>query len=260
MLTCKHCEGKLLQTMTSAPTPKELWRICKNIKEYKANGCLISGGCMFDGSIPFQKFLSTIHKVKKELDLKITMHTGIINEDHVSDLVDTGIDAISLDIIGSDETIKDIYRLKANTENFERSLKALNDSGIKISPHILIGLHYGKLKGEFNAVDMVSRYNISSVIFIIFTPFKGTQMEHIQPPHPLEIKKVFSYAKEKMPTTFQTLGCIRPLHQHRIETDMIAIKTGINGLVYPTSQAIKFAQTHNYHIETRYTCCALSYM
>ena len=40
-------------------------------------------------------------------------------------------------------------------EDYDRSLRALNDSGIPFVPHVLVGLHYGKLRGEFQALKMI---------------------------------------------------------------------------------------------------------
>ena len=50
-LKCKHCGGKVLNTMIPAHTPEELINVCVSLKEKGALGCLISGGCLPDGSI-----------------------------------------------------------------------------------------------------------------------------------------------------------------------------------------------------------------
>ena len=74
-LNCRHCNKKLLNTMLPVHSPKELFELCKKLKEKGASGCLISGGCLPDGSVPIDEFIDAITKVKKELELIIVVHT-----------------------------------------------------------------------------------------------------------------------------------------------------------------------------------------
>ena len=63
-LKCKHCDGKVLNTMFPALTPKELFDLCVKLKNRGAIGCLISGGCLPDGSVPLKRFVDAIAKIK----------------------------------------------------------------------------------------------------------------------------------------------------------------------------------------------------
>ena len=49
-LNCKHCGGKVLETMHPALSPEELFDLCSRLKRVGAVGCLVSGGCLPDGS------------------------------------------------------------------------------------------------------------------------------------------------------------------------------------------------------------------
>ncbi len=244
--------------MISADTPSRLIEAGRRIKSQGAQGCLISGGCLPDGTVPFRKFLPAIRTLKEELNLRIVLHTGIIDAQIAADLIESNVDVVSMDVIGSNETIKEIYRLEIGVEEYENSLRLLTSAGIRVTPHILIGLHYGKLKGEFNAVDMVSKYELSSLIFIVFTPFKKTVMENVKPPPPMEVAKVLCYARTRLPSTFQSLGCVRPLRSHRIETDLLAIRSGINGIAFPTKEALAFAKENNLKTAIYPSCCSLA--
>ena len=72
-LKCKHCNGKVLDTMFPALTPKALFDLCAKLKDNRAVGCLISGGCLPDGSVPIGEFVDAIAKIKKELGLTVVM-------------------------------------------------------------------------------------------------------------------------------------------------------------------------------------------
>ncbi len=255
-LKCKHCNGKLLNSMYPALTPKELIDICKYLKNKGAKGFLISGGCMQNGMVPLDKFIDSIALIKKELGLTIVVHSGLINKNIAEKLSKAGIDAVLIDIIGSNETIKEIYNLNAKIEDFEKSLKILKDENIRFVPHILVGLHYGKIKGELKALEIISKYSPSALIIIVFTPIPGTKMENILPPKPKEVTKIIITSRIIMQNIPIVLGCMRPKGEHRIETDILAIKAGINAIAFPTKEAIEYAKELKYNISFSNLCCS----
>ena len=105
-LKCKHCGGLVLNTMYAAVTPEELFRTCAELKGRDAKGCLISGGCMTDGSVPLEHFIPTMAEIKKRFGLTLFVHTGIIDFPTASALKKAGVDAALIDVIGSDKTIR----------------------------------------------------------------------------------------------------------------------------------------------------------
>lgn len=258
-LRCKHCGGKVLNTMHSATTPEKLFDLCKQLKQRGALGCLISGGCLPNGSVPLKDFMNTIEEIKQELDLTVIVHTGIIDFEVAKNFRNAGIDAALIDIIGSDETIREIYRLNTTVKAYERSLEALDKAGIPYVPHVIVGLHYGRLKGEFYALKMISKYHPSALVVIAFMPIRGTEMENVAPPNPIDIAKVVATARLMFPKTPLALGCMRPKGKHRIKTDILAIKAGANAIAFPTTEAIKFIKKLGYEITFSSLCCSQVY-
>ena len=259
-LKCKHCGGKVLETMYPAITPQKMFDLCKDLKKKGALGCLISGGCLPDGSVPLDKFVDTFRKVKSKLGLTIFVHTGIINFSTARKLKDAEVDAALIDVIGSNETIKEIYNLDVTVEDYENSLKALSKAKIAFVPHVIVGLHYGKLKGELQALKIVSKYNPSAVVVIAFMPIHGTAMAKIKPSKPSDIARVLTIAKFMLPKTPLVLGCMRPKGAHRIETDILAIKAGVDAIAFPSEEAIKFAENQGYRTSFSSFCCAQIYV
>jgi len=258
-LKCKHCSGKVLDTMHSATSPDRLFKLCAQLQREGALGCLISGGCLADGSVPLKDFIGTIGKVKHELGLHVVVHTGVINRDTAEEMKKAGIDAALIDIIGSDETIKEIYKLDVTVEAYEKSLKALSKAGVIFVPHVIVGLHYGKLKGELHALRMISRYQPSALVIIAFMPIRGTEMEDVKPPKPIDIAKVLAAARMMFPRTPLVLGCMRPKGKHRARTDILAIKAGVNGIAFPTEKAIELAEKLGYTTSfSPFCCCQIS--
>ena len=258
-LKCKHCYGKVLRTMYPATTPEKLLELCGKLKAEGAIGCLISGGCLPDGSLPLDRFVDAIATIKRKFGLTVAVHTGIINFETAKRLKEAGVDSALLDIIGSDETIKEIYNLNVSTKEFDDSLKALHDAGLAVVPHVLVGLHYGKLKGELNALRMISKYSPSALIIIAFMPIRGTPMENVKPPSPLDIAKIIVIARLMFPSVPLALGCMRPKGKHRIETDILAIRAGVNAIAFPTEEAIMEAERLGYQFCFSSLCCSQVY-
>lgn len=255
-LRCKHCEGIVLNTMSPACSPKELVDLCADLKSKGSVGCLISGGCSRKGSVPLDGFIDAIAEVKRNLGLTIIVHTGVINEVTARRLKMAGIDAALIDVVGSNETIREIFDLDVDVGDYENSLRVLRDAGIPTVPHVLVGLHYGRLEGEARAIEMISRYNPSAVIIIVFMPIPGTAMEHVTPPSPQSVARVIANARISMPSVPMALGCMRPKGRHRTETDILAIKAGVNAIAFPAEEAVKFAKSLGCDVSFSSLCCS----
>ncbi|MGQ9529883.1 MAG: radical SAM protein [Candidatus Bathycorpusculaceae bacterium] len=259
-LKCKHCGGKVLETMHPATTPKELYELCFKFKKDGALGCLISGGCLPNGSVPLKNFVDAIGRIKRDLGLTIFVHTGIIDFSMAKRLKDAGVDAALIDIIGSDETINEIYNLHVTTKDYENSLKALDEADIAFIPHVIVGLHYGKLKGELHSLEIISKYKPSALVVIAFMPIHGTEMEKIEPPKPIDIARVITASRLMFPETPIALGCMRPKGRHRIETDVLAVKAGVDAIAFPTEEAVTFAESRGNKIFFSSFCCSKIYV
>jgi len=255
-LKCKHCGGKVLDTMLSAPTPERLVEVCTNLKRKGAIGCLISGGCLPNGSVPLHRFVDAVAKIKHELGMTVVAHTGITDFSMAKRLKEAGVDAALIDVIGSDETIREIYQLNVRVEDYDKSLRALHEAKVPTVPHVLVGLHYGKLKGELHALEMISKYKPSAVIIIALMPIHGTPMESVNPPSPEDVAKVLATARLIMPETPLVLGCMRPKGEHKIKTDVLAIKSGVHAIAFPTNEAIQLAEAMGLETAFSSLCCS----
>jgi len=217
---------------------------------------LISGGCLPDGSVPLGKFVDAIAEVKQKLGLTVVVHTGVIDFDVASRLKEAGVNAALIDIIGSDETIKEIYQLNVTVDDYDKSLFALHKSGIPLVPHVLVGLHYGRLKGEFQALQMISKYSPSAVIVIALMPLRGTSMQDVEPPTPEDIVRVLVASRFMLPKTPLVLGCMRPKGKHRAETDKLAVKAGVNAIAFPSNEAIRLVESMDLEASFSSLCCS----
>lgn len=256
-LKCDHCGGRILKTMIPARTPDKLIEICADLKERGATGCLISGGCLPNGSVPVLRFIDAICEIKKRFGLIIVVHTGLIDFEVAKKLKEAGVDAVSIDIVGSEETIKRVYHLNASVDGYAKTLEALKKAELPFTPHVLIGLHYGSVRGEIEALKIISKYDPSALILIVFFPIKGTKMENINPPPYEAVIDILVKARFLMNNIPIALGCARPKGNYRSIVDLLFVEAGVNAIAFPSIEAIERAKKLGLKIVFSPTCCSL---
>jgi uncharacterized radical SAM superfamily protein len=169
------------------------------------------------------------------------------------------VDAALIDVIGSDETVREICHVKATVQEYENSLVALEESHLPFVPHIITGLHYGQLQGERAALNLIVRHMPSAVVIIAFMPIQGSEMGNTQPPRPEDIAKVIMAARVSLPNTPIVLGCMRPKGKERVDLDILALKAGVDAIAFPTREAIEYARQWGNEIAFSPFCCARIY-
>ena len=257
---CKHCGGKLLGTMHPAETPEALFALSLKLKQDGASGCLISGGCLPDGSVPLKQFIPVLGRIKRELGLTLIVHTGIVDAATAEALKDAGVDAALIDIVGSNETIKEVSNLNVRVEDYANSLKALHEARLNFVPHVIVGLHNGNLRGEFNALKLIAGYEPSALVVIAFMPIHGTEMASVKPPQPIDVARVAATARLMFPETPIALGCMRPKGEHRVEADVLCLKAGVDAIAFPSEEAVAYAESRGYEFSFAPCCCSQVYL
>ncbi|MFY9921431.1 MAG: radical SAM protein, partial [Mycobacterium sp.] len=163
------------------------------------------------------------------------------------------------DIIGADETIRDVYHLDLTTADFARSLRVLAEHGLRIIPHIVLGLHYGRFLGEHRALEMVTAHPVSTLILVVLVPLVGTPMAHLPPPPTEDVTAFFATARAAAPSIPVNLGCARPMGQIKIDLDQAAVDLGLNGIAYPADGIIGYAESRGITARRYEYCCSLTW-
>lgn len=255
-LQCDHCKAKILDPMIAPDQEQGLFNLCKKLADSGTEGVLISGGSRKDGGVPVLKYVDDIARIKQELGLRVLVHTGLVSENTARELKQAGVDGVMIDIIGANETIRDVYHLDATTQDFDRSLEWLVKYEHSVRPHIILGLHYGKILGEYHALEIIKKYPVHALILVILTPLVGTPMYGIAPPEVSELEEFFQEARVQMPDTLIMLGCARPLGEHKLAIDRAAVDCGLNGIAYPADGIIRYSQSRGLQPKFFENACA----
>ncbi len=257
-LECLHCNKKYLQHMKPATTPEALLALCRRLDARGAVGCLISGGCNDAGSVPLGPFLDTIAKIKKETRLVLNLHTGFLTPEVAARLGEIGVDVVSFDVNGSVDTMREIYRLNRDVESYRESLDLLTKSHVNFVPHVCIGLHYGHLKGEIDALELIARYAPETIVFIVLIPPTTSPSKNLfTMPNPEDIGKVFCISRAAFPRTELFLGCMRPGGKVKAAIEQCAIEAGAGSVVIPTRETQDWLAAQNIPTKRYNSCCAI---
>jgi len=258
-LQCDHCKTKVLEGMITVDKSRDLFATAKRLKEQGTDGMLVSGGSQRHGGVPLLSHIDSIRRVREELGMRVVVHSGVVSTKLADGLVSAGVDGVMLDIIGARETIERVYHLHLTPDDFERSLALLADRGLRIIPHIVLGLHYGQFLGEWNALEMIARYPVSTLILVVLTPLVGTPMAHLPPPPPADVSDFFATARARMSDTRVNLGCGRPMGEMKVALDRAAINHGLNGIAYPAEGMVAYARERGLEPAFHEYCCSLTW-
>lgn len=257
-LNCEHCKMGVLRGMADLTAfSGSLFELCATLAEGGARGVLISGGSDARGRVPLLKHMPDLIRIRRELGLAVRVHPGLPDEETCAGLAGADIDGAMVDIIGHQDTIREVYHLDATPEDYEDVLERLQRHGIPLIPHIILGLHFGRMLGEWQALEMIARHPPKLLVLVILMPLSGTPMAVVAPPSLDEIGHFFETARQAMPATPLMLGCARPLGLMKKEIDRLAVDAGMNGIAYPAEGIVAYARQRGLEPTFINACCGV---
>ena len=257
-LNCDHCQKKILEPMIPATNPVMLDEKARHLIETQGlNGFLLSGGSNKKNEISYGRYMPVVEKLKRDYpELKIAIHSALLDERRAKEMESAGVDTVMMDVIGAQETIKEVYKLDRPVDAFEATLAALCSTSMEVTPHIVIGLHYGRILGEANALDIVSRYDVTALVLVVIMPFYARPGTFVTP-ETSDVGRIFLEARERLPDKQVLLGCARPPGMHKRVTDAYAIMAGLDGIAFPADGAVSVAHTIGRPFEQAHSCCSI---
>ena len=251
-LRCKYCMGRYLRGMVSTPSPKMLYDTVKRLYRNGARGVLISGGFDLEGRLPIKPFLQVIRDLKRDLDIVISVHCGLVDREAAGELRRAGIDVVDYEFMVDPLVIGEVAGLKSRgPSDFIESLRCLIEEGPPyVSPHIPIGLRYGKLGGEWEAIETLREFDPYLVVFLVFVPTEGTPMGKLPPPKETEIIAVLDYARSRFREV--AMGCMRPPKLKSTLDPELVERELVDRIAVPHKSVIE-----KYRLEVIHACCSM---
>ncbi|MEA4901587.1 radical SAM protein [Desulfitobacterium sp.] len=255
-LDCAHCRKKLLATMLNCSTPSDLLATVKHLRVSGCKGVLLSGGANKEGAVPVAPFFEAIKEITS-WGVKVIVHTGLAEESTIDGLKEAGVEQVLFDVIGDQETIKEVYHLDKEPQDYLRVLELCQKYRLPVAPHIVIGLNYGQLAGEIEALKMISLVQPKYVVIVILTPMAGTPMAKVVPPSVEDCGRLIALARLTNPSAYLSLGCARPAGYQRPLLEQYALNAGVNAIAYPSPDTIGLAREMKLEAEFTSQCCTL---
>lgn len=253
---CEHCDARLLQSMIAAPTPAKFCQVIDQLLNKGCRGILVSGGANQQGEVPLLPFVDAIAYAGQQ-GLQIIVHSGLINRETASLLKAAAVEQVLMDIIGDPDTIRQVYHLDRRPENYLQAMLYCREAGLNIAPHVVIGLHYGQIRGERQALQMIKQAAPETLVLVVLTPACDTAMAAVSPPSISEVGEIIAEARELLPRTPITLGCARPAGAYKRLVEIEAVVCGVNGIAYPDEDTIAYAQDMGLEAVFSEVCCSL---
>ena len=257
-LMCDHCQARILEPMIPATNPEMLDQKVRDlIMLQNLQGFLLSGGSNRHNEIKYERFYPVIEGLKRDFPhLKIAIHTALTDAPRARAMESAGVDTAMMDVIGAQETIEQVYHLDRPVDDFEATLEALCATSMEIVPHIVVGLHYGQILGEANALDIVSRHGIHSLVLVVIMPFYAKEGTFVTP-DTRDVGEIFLEARTRVANRQVLLGCARPPGMHKRVTDAYAVMAGLDGIAFPADGTVAVAETVGRAYHQEHACCSI---
>jgi uncharacterized radical SAM superfamily protein len=258
-LACDHCKAKILEPMIPARTPEQLWRVANEQIAAGARGMLLTGGSNHRNEVEYAPFYSTIRRIKDAFPFfRTALHTALTDEDGARCMEQAGVDAAMMDVIGAQDTITQVYHLKRSVDDFERTLAALTATRLKVVPHIVLGLHYGRLLGEWHALEIVQHHQPDALVLVAAMPFYAPALRPFVIPNAHEVGRFFLDARKALPDLPLLLGCARPPGRARSQIDAYAVMAGLSGIAHPAEGVVELALRLGRETRVLSSCCSIA--
>ena len=257
-LMCDHCQASILEPMIPATDPAMLERKVRDLVLLQdLQGFLLSGGSNRRNEIAYERFYPAIERLKRDFPhLKIAIHSALLDARRARLMENAGVDTAMMDVIGAQETIRQVYHLDRPVADFEATLAALCSTSMEVVPHIVAGLHYGRLLGETAALDICSRHDIHALVLVVIMPFYA-RAGLFGTPDTAAVGRLFLEARRRIADRQVLLGCARPAGMHKRVTDAYAVMAGLDGIAFPADGAVAVAEAIGRPADRQNACCSI---
>jgi uncharacterized radical SAM superfamily protein len=155
--------------MIPAEDPQTFLKVVDRLRIKGAHGVLVSGGADKNGEVPVKRFLPAIGTIKeKDPRFKVIVHTGLVQRETAAGLKHAMVDQLLIDVIGDDDTIREVYHLNKRVQDYEETLRMLKEMSHRLAL-TLSRSHFGE-SGEWG-LEIVTRVGVGDRL-VIFKRFK----------------------------------------------------------------------------------------
>ncbi len=255
-LGCEHCRGRLLGGMIPVRDAGELERVGAALARRGAAGILLTGGCDEGGRVPLGPFLGAVPALRA-LGLTVIAHAGFVTRAGAEALREAGVDQVLADVVGDPGTARRVHHLDRGLDDYLETIARLLEAGLAVAPHVVVGLHFGRIRGEPRAVEALGRLGVGRLVLVALRPLPGTPMEGVEGPGPEAVAAVAARARIENPRARVSFGCARPHGPGRKDLERYLVDAGVNGLAFPSEETVHHAGRRGLRFRFVERCCSM---
>ncbi len=245
-LRCEHCQGRYLRGMRPVLDPAGLLTEARKLEASGGRGFLLSGGCDARGHVPLGRFLGAVREIKCTTSLAVNMHPGLVSETDATELLASGADVLSVDVLQDRRTINEKLHLDASPDDYRRTLELLSPG--RLVPHVCVGLQ--SERGEEDTLELLASIRIGALVVLgLMTPPGSAGGVP-----PQRLVRFVRSAADRLDAPV-LLGCMRPRGHAGAEIE--AIEAGAAGIVNPSPATVEWASASGRGTIEVWACCAL---
>ncbi|AOL15540.1 radical SAM protein [Sulfolobus sp. A20] len=250
---CKHCGRRVLESMIDG---SNLYKIEEELSKAIARGdkgIILSGGSTSRGDVPIWKYSKLLSKYSDRLT--IIAHTGVIkNEEIAQKFKESGVKIALLDMVGDNETINSVLGQPFTVDDYLNSFRYLKKVGIRVAPHVIIGLSKKGIEGDLEAIRLLKEVNPDALIIVGLMPLVGTKMVNSRQPSPDDMIRGLKVARDLFNDIPINLGCARPRGKHYLDVEKFAVDYDIDGIAFPEDETFEYARNKR-KVFLSHACC-----
>lgn len=229
---CKFCAQSAYHSARAPVYPlRSMEELIASALQAEAEGAtrvsLVTSGKGMQNDSDFPRILGALRTITADTKLKVCANLGTITRQQAGLLAAAGIKRYAHNL----ETSKRYYPSICTTHPYEERLATIHaarDAGMELCSGGIIGM------GETwqDRIDMafsLRAIGAESVPVNILNPIKGTMLEHVKPPHPLEIIKTFAIFRFILPGTIIRAAGGREMSLRDMQGALML--AGVNGLI-----------------------------
>ncbi|BAB66979.1 radical SAM protein [Sulfurisphaera tokodaii] len=247
---CDHCNRRILEGMEDASTREKMKNVLEKVIKEGHRGLILSGGSSVRGEVPIWRYSDLLSNYANKLTF--IAHTGVVRNPEIAEkFAKAGVKIALLDMVGDNETIRDVLKQPFTVDDYLNSFKYLKSAGIKIAPHVIVGLSRKGIDGDLHAIELLKEVNPDTVIIVGLMPLVGTR--NTRQPTPQELIAALRKARDEFSVPVM-LGCARPRGSAYLEVDKFAVDYDIDGIAFPEEEVIPYARNKREIIFSN-ACC-----
>ena len=149
-------------------SPMNVEEVIRELYDSGVRGLLLSGGFRQDGTLPIEPYVDKLRVIKRELELIISAHLGLVtSRDLLADLREI-VDVVDFEFTLSSFIVNYVRGFEFSVKKYIESLEKITECGLHVVPHIYVW--HPEIKSEVlrEELRIISDLGLEEVTLLVY--------------------------------------------------------------------------------------------